>query len=60
MKALDIMVLGKKIFNVFPIQLHLKHLTPGAEPILNQGHDLNKSGGGSLDNLTYQIWKLWV
>ena len=45
-------------FHVFPKIAIVKHVTPGAGPILAQGHNLNKLGRGSLVDVTYQIPRL--
>ena len=42
----------------FPIKAYVKHVTPGAGPLLALEASLNKLGRGSLGDATYQISSL--
>ena len=55
MKALGLMVLEKKIFDVFPTVSLWELMTPGAGPFLPQGHDWQDLYRGPLNIATYKI-----
>ena len=52
---------GEEDFQSFSYTTPFKTADPqGQSQYWTQGHDLNKFGRGTIDNITYQIWKLWV
>ena len=59
-KALDLVVLGKKSFSLFPFISYVKHVTPRRGHFWPQGHNLNKLGRGLLVDATYQISSLYA
>ena len=57
-KALGLVVSDNIFFNVFPIEAHVKHVTPGQVLFIPQWHNLNKLDRYPLDDVTYQISRL--
>jgi len=51
---------GEKIVQSFPYIIHCKIVTPGRGRFWPQEHYLNDFGRGHLDDVIYQIWKLWA
>ena len=45
-------------FMFLPIKAYVKPVTPEAGHFWPEGYNLNKLGGGSLDDTTYQISRL--
>ena len=59
-KVLDPVVSDKKIFHIFPIQAHLKHVTSGEGLFLAQDYNLNTLGRCLLGDAKHQISIVWA
>jgi len=50
----------KKSFDVFLMYFNVKLWPPGHDKFWPHRHNLNNFGRGPLDDVIYQIWKLWA